>query len=75
MVASNVNPWPEVVFIICRPFALDEIEQSSHALLLKTSGGYCRSLFHESLFYSPAAPTGTERLQAISETTKAAEAR
>jgi len=50
MVASNVNPWPDVVFMTCRPFALEEIEQSSHALLLKTKGGYCRSFFQGSLF-------------------------
>jgi hypothetical protein len=34
--------------MICRPFALEEIEQSSQELPVKTSGGYCRSLFHES---------------------------
>src|SRR5229473_3910422 len=61
MVASNVNPWPEVVFMTCRPFAVEEIEQSSHALLLKTNGGYCRSLFQGSLFSWAASPAGAER--------------
>lgn len=75
MVASNVNPWPDVVFMTCRPFALEEIEQSSHALLLKTKGGYCRSLFQESLFSTAAAPTGVERLHAISDTSNAVDAR
>src|SRR6266851_682614 len=73
MVASNVNPWPDVVFMTCRPFALEEIEQSSHALLLKTKGGYCRSFFQGSLF-STAAPTKPERLDAISDTSKAVDA-
>jgi hypothetical protein len=39
-----------VVVITCRPFALEEIEQSSQELLVNTSGGYCRSFFQESLF-------------------------
>jgi hypothetical protein len=58
-----------------RPFALEEIEQSSHALLLKTNGGYCRSFFQESLFSGAAAFEVVERLQEISENNKAADAR
>jgi hypothetical protein len=53
----------------CRPLALDEIEQSSQELLVKTSGGYCRSLFHESLV-SLADGLG-ERPNAANATTRA----
>jgi hypothetical protein len=58
-----------------RPFALEEIEQSSHALLLKTNGGYCHSFFQESLFSGAAAFEVVERLQAISDINNAADAR
>jgi hypothetical protein len=75
MVASKVKPCPEVVVMAWRPFALEEIEQSSHALLLKTNGGYCRSFFQESLFSGAAAFEVVERLQEISENNKAADAR
>jgi hypothetical protein len=63
------------VFITWRPFALEEIEQSSHALLLNTNGGYCRSFFHGSLLSSVAAFKGPERLQEISDMSRAAAAR
>jgi hypothetical protein len=75
MTASKVNPWPEVVFMTWRPFAAEDIEQSSQAVLLNTKGGYCRSLFQESLFSSATAVTGTERPQEISEISNAAEAK
>jgi hypothetical protein len=58
-----------------RPFALEEIEQSSQALLLKTNGGYCRSLFQESVFSGAAAFEVVERLQEISDIIMAADAR
>src|SRR5579859_6813007 len=76
MAASNVNPCPDKVDMVCFPLAVEEMEQSSHAVLWKTSGGYCRSSFQESGVAGAAyAVEGLERLKAISDRRKAADAR
>src|SRR5579862_9856634 len=73
--ASNVKPCPEVVVMTWRPLALEEIEQSSQELLLKTSGGYWRSLFHGSLFSFAEGFGKLERTTETTETRRAIAAR
>src|SRR5580700_10922923 len=75
MVASNVKPCPDVVVITCRPLALEEIEQSSQELPLKTSGGYWRSFFQGSLFSDADGFGGLERATETIDTTRATAAR
>jgi hypothetical protein len=61
--------------MICRPFAVEDIEQSSQAVLLNTRGGYCRSFLQKSSLSLVTAATGMERAQEISEISSAAEAK
>src|SRR5580704_13605424 len=75
MVASNVNPCPDVVVMVCRPLAPEEIEQSSQELPLKTSGGYWRSLFQESSFSCADGFGELERTTETNDTTRATAAR
>src|SRR5215472_10438229 len=46
---EKVNPFPDVVVIACCPFWVLEMEQCRYASLVKTSGGYVRCAFHESV--------------------------
>jgi hypothetical protein len=60
--------------MICRPLAVEEIEQSSQELPLKTSGGYWRSLFQGS-FSDADVFSELGRANEINDTTRATAAR